>query len=139
MEDWNGMDHMQMLSLVVLPFLSPSLPLTHSQRSKNGKSPGWRSCWVGLGRDSRYVTSNGGFGQSAYTHGVSTYEPGRVQYGVACAVCGRCRETLGGICVEHPQLCFSSRPAHCSFSLECFAEGGVFCFSQNTCTCVEPG
>lgn len=58
---------------------SSSMPIvathsfTHSQRSKNGKSPGWRSCWVGMGRDGRYARSNGGFGQCAYYTRIAVY------------------------------------------------------------------
>ena len=90
--------------------------LAHSQRSKNGQSPGWKSCRVGLGKDSRYARSNGGFERCVYKYTrihVSPYNPSMVrEHGQQCGmptVPGNpCRHLL-----QHPQLCLSSRPAHC--------------------------
>ena len=78
--------------------------LAHSQRSKNGQSPGWKSCRVGLGKDSRYARSNGGFERCVYKytriHVYTCLRIIRVWCGSmgSSAVCRRCRETLAGIC-----------------------------------------
>ena len=102
------------------PLALSTMPITHSlahwQRSKNGQSPGWKSCRVGLGKDSRYARSNGGFERCVYKYTrihVSPYNPSMVrEHGQQCGmptVPGNpCRHLL-----QHPQLCLSSRPAHC--------------------------
>ena len=45
----NGRYTKGIMSLQILCLVNSSLPIVaaaHSQRSENGKSPGWRSCWV---------------------------------------------------------------------------------------------
>ena len=90
------------------PLALSTMPITHSlahwQRSKNGQSPGWKSCRVGLGKDSRYARSNGGFERCVYKytriHVYTCLRIIRVWCGSmgSSAVCRRCRETLAGIC-----------------------------------------
>ena len=91
------------MSLQILCLVNSSLPIVaaHSQRSENGKSPGWRSCC-------RYARSNG----AAVCVSASRYKPSMVLYGqLSSAVCRAPGNPWRHL--QHPQLCFSSWPAQC--------------------------
>ena len=97
------------MSLQILCLVNSSLPIVaaaHSQRSENGKSPGWRSCWV------EGIVGMRGATVVVVCVSASRYKPSMVLYGqLSSAVCRAPGNPWRHL--QHPQLCFSSWPAQC--------------------------